>query len=581
MQLESLTVENFRAIRSAHVSFDATTVLIGENDCGLSSLLEALALALDAEADGTAPRFQPYHFHRQEPRPDAAPAGPIRIELCFRERRKGEWNALADSPLGPLLDGPARERRILVLEIRAVPARDDAAATAEWRLRRDDLPAGRVLHAPEALAFLRRMSPLIRMRGGLLVDAAPAAKAATSRRAPELPPDTAHLVERIEAAYAEAITGTTPDIEATLREGFAAARELLAGAARHLDGEAASLRKMVAEILDAQRLPSNGGAPVPARFAGTSAERVGVLALTATLLRVLPGALAPGVEPIWVLENPEANLHPMTLASVLHVVDSIKWQKILTTHSGEVLAGESLASLRRLTRRDSVLREWRVRPRRLSADDLRRVDYHLRTRRSVASFARCWLLVEGETEFWVLPELARLAGHDFAREGIACVEFAQCGLAPLIRLARELGIEWHVLTDGDRAGEHYVAQARRFLGRAPYESRITALRERDIENCFFAHGYADLYRRLAGPESRSLPARHVIDRAIRRHSKPMLALELVLEAATRGPGGVPEPVAKMVGTCMDLARNAGAAPGAPRARHKTTGTNVSHPARKR
>jgi ABC-type cobalamin/Fe3+-siderophores transport system ATPase subunit len=42
MHLASLSVENYRALRRARVSFDQTTVLIGENDCGKSSLLEAL-----------------------------------------------------------------------------------------------------------------------------------------------------------------------------------------------------------------------------------------------------------------------------------------------------------------------------------------------------------------------------------------------------------------------------------------------------------------------------------------------------------------------------------------------------------
>ena len=40
--------------------------------------------------------------------------------------------------------------------------------------------------------------------------------------------------------------------------------------------------------------------------------------------------------------------------------------------------------------------------------------------------ARCWLLVEGETEYWLMSELSRVCGYDLASEGVACVEFAQC-----------------------------------------------------------------------------------------------------------------------------------------------------------
>jgi hypothetical protein len=186
--------------------------------------------------------------------------------------------------------------------------------------------------------------------------------------------------------------------------------------------------------------------------------------------------------------------------------------------------------VRRLTRQAGTVRAWRVRPHSLSAEDLRRVSYHLRARRGVANFARCWLLVEGETEYWLLPELARIAGHDFAIEGVACVEFAQCGLPPLIKLAREFGIEWHLLTDGDAAGEVYASQAMRFVRDEPAERRITVLPERDIENCFYEHGYA----RCSG----DWPAAGRWQGAVRSSGAPsngtaMLALECLLAAPRR------------------------------------------------
>ena len=43
------------------------------------------------------------------------------------------------------------------------------------------------------------------------------------------------------------------------------------------------------------------------------------------------------------------------------------------------------------------------------------------------------------------PDL--LFGYDFAAEGVTCVEFAQCGVSPLLKVVRQLGLEWHILTD--------------------------------------------------------------------------------------------------------------------------------------
>ena len=551
MYLHSLAVQNFRALQSAQVSFDQTTVLIGENDCGMSSLLDALSLTLDPAADGRAPVFQPYHFHRGHD--GAVLMQPIRIELHFRERESGDWSGLEWTPLGFVLKSPVSGLRELVLEVHAPPVAGQAEVLAGWILRVPGDPAGLSTQDPQALAYLRHICPLVRLRGGVVGDTRTPMHVVADR-GDHLTPQQRALVSRIEQCYNTLITGTTPDLQATLNDGYAAARGLIESSAHHYGGSH-HFQEMVAEILG-QRGQVEAAHPVPPgpQFSGVAAERIGVLLLMATLLRAMPGRLTPGAEPIWVIENPEAQLHPMTLASVLAMVGRIRWQKILTTHSGDVLGAEPLGSLRRLTRKAGVMREWRVRPRSLSAEDLRRVGYHLRSRRGGASFARCWLLVEGETEFWVMPELARVYGVDFATEGIACVEFAQCGLRPLIKLARELGIEWHILADGDRAGEQYIEQAKRLIRGEPFHQRLSSLHERDIEHCFFAHGYAPVFRRLAGEPQEPMSPQRLIHRAIRRHSKPMLALELVLAAASRGSAGVPSPLARAIRTCVGLAR---------------------------
>jgi len=204
------------------------------------------------------------------------------------------------------------------------------------------------------------------------------------------------------------------------------------------------------------------------------------------------------------------------------------------------------------------MHQWRVRSNVMSAEESRKLSYHLRARRGEAMYARCWLLVEGETEFWVIPELARQAGYDLNLEGVALVEFAQCGLPPLVKLARELGIEWHVLTDGDRTGHMYADEAQSMAG-AEADWRLTRLREPDIEGCFWRHGYASVYLRAAGihdsGDRRSTP-RRVIHRAIKRHSKPFLAFQVLAAVTAEDSPGVPPPLKHTIDTCVQLAREA-------------------------
>jgi putative ATP-dependent endonuclease of OLD family len=276
------------------------------------------------------------------------------------------------------------------------------------------------------------------------------------------------------------------------------------------------------------------------------------------LLRSGAGKLDQAALPLMLIENPEAHLHPMTMASLWGVMEGIAGQKIIATHSGELLSRARLASVRRLTRHAGVVMEWRVPKGALTADELRRYSYHVRSRRAAASFARCWLLVEGETEFWLMSELARVCGFDLASEGVACVEFAQCGLDPLIKVARRLGIEWHLLADGDAAGQQYARAAGKWNDGG--ESRTTLLGDADIEHCFWRHGYADVFRKAAypgdSPPQKRGSAKAVIARAIERHSKPYMAALLLDAVIGRGPQGVPLPLRRVIETCVELARGA-------------------------
>jgi putative ATP-dependent endonuclease of OLD family len=141
------------------------------------------------------------------------------------------------------------------------------------------------------------------------------------------------------------------------------------------------------------------------------------------------------------------------------------------------------------------------------------------------------------------------------QEGVACVEFAQCGIEPLVKLARALGIEWHVLADGDRAGGAYAGRARSLLRDEPEPLRITLLAERDIEHCFWRHGHAPAFEKLAGFHSGpGVPARRVIEKAIDRHSKPGVAFELLASVAAPGSAGVPPPLRRAIENCIALAR---------------------------
>ncbi|MCL2658525.1 MAG: DUF2813 domain-containing protein [Betaproteobacteria bacterium] len=533
MRLSGILIENFRGIRRLQFELEPTTLLIGENEVGKSAVLGALKLLLGAWPAGVPPlRASDHH------QPIVGEArGALRVELLCAEAYIDEWsepgNAVLAAASGMMPDG----LRGFALGFAA----PHGSQHGQWHVRpyrQNEREAPRPL-----IELVRQRCPLLRIDSGDLEGLGEAIEP-TGR-------------DRLRAAagryWTRVANGETDEhrVEDPLEQaGLDHAAYILRRCLPHFAADATTADARIAEAL--------GHGDPPLSPAGSAARKLAILMVAAALSPDGGSAgLQPGTEPVLLIEDPESHLHPITLAALWSLLEAIRLQKLVTTQSGSLLAAAPLAALRRLVRYRGEVRAFRVRTERFQMEELRKFSYHLRVRNGIATFARVWLLVEGETEFWALPELAHILGYDFAQEGIACVEFAQCGLPPLIKMANELGIQWHVLADGDRAGHAYAQSARARLADDRIEERLTLLREQDIEHCFWEAGFARVYQSEAGlmPKTEFKPHR-VIARAIRRRSKPYLAFAVLASVAEQGPASVPRALAGMIETCVRLAREA-------------------------
>jgi putative ATP-dependent endonuclease of OLD family len=510
---------------------DETTVLVGENGCGKSSLLKALEICLGHEARSGVFSFRPGDFHRS---PELSEFEPIRIRLDFREAEgpnRKLWKTLRTAGL----EGPqGRLEFSLVVTSTLQDGKIDTNYSFQARGFRGD--------PGTTLGEVRRLFPFIRIRGGQ--PAQPDPDPLTDRPLEELAREQVQRQLRADLA-------SLVEVDAVSQSTLDSVRDAVDDVLRRL--EIATMREPRSEPdtrIQAPLLPSGSWAQMADLLRGSGARSLAMLAFTGAFLQARgPDVLDPEARPIVSVEDPETSLHPLMLTSVWSLIRRLPTQKVVTTNSTDLLAAIPLDSLRRMVRDPSGrARTYSVPPDGMSLDDLRRVAYHLRVRRGTALFMRFWLLVEGETEFWLLPEIARALGLDLRAEGVECLEFAQSGLAPLARLANHLGIGWHLLSDGDRAGQSYGNQAARLA--QPARNRVTVLRARDIEHCLWEHGYHATYLQAAGqpPERRARPrkANEVIGRAIKHTSKPHLAI--LLGEAMQAPGspGVPEPLERMI-----------------------------------
>jgi len=551
MRLRRFEIENYRGITRIALDFGASTILIGENGSGKSTVLDALAVCL-----GAGPTSSSFGLRPRDLRP--APDGtilPVRMRLTL----EGE-----NPPQGFAVDFPGRDFRALTLSVEAGPDQADELLAARWSVAD---ASGQILSSDDAdvLRRLREQSPLFLIRGGLMLHTPSPEPGPTEDDEAARPAELSvtDLASEIDRSYRRLVSDTAQLSRKELDRGFEAVREMLSRSAKNVVAESRGSGRFLEDLLGQQGRHALDRPFDRLKFHGAGAQRVGMLLFLGSFLHSRHSPVAPGAEPILAIENPEAHLHPLTVAAVWDLLDRIPWQKVLSSHSGQILAAAPLTSVRRLERLDGVVEVRQVRPGALRAEDMRRISYHVRARRGAAFFSRCWLLMEGETEFWIVPELARLLGFDLDVEGIACVEFAQCGIDPLVRVADELGIEWHLLTDGDEAGAHYAERVRRLAGGVPLDRRLTRLAQRDIEHCLWRHGYARVYEAIGGaepsrptrsPHQAATAVRNVIGRAIKRTSKPFLALSVVDAMDDPGAPGVPPVLRTMIETAVTLAR---------------------------
>ncbi len=567
MKLTRLFIENFRGITNLDLELAETTVLIGENNTGKTSTLEALHTCMSRGLTRRANPFSEYDFHLASNDCEPSTAPPITITLTFEESALDEWPEEIDQAFNnavQLLDDGRKQLIFRVASRYDLPTRDFAVEWTFLDKEKSPLPTAR---QPKLVTDLQSLAPVFFL--GAVRDAAHHFHAKSPfwspfTKNPQIDDETREEIEsQIETLNQAILDGHTPF--ETIKTGIAKTGTLLPLAAQDL----VSIEAVPARIFDMLaktqvKLACRTGARLPITQHGAGTQSLSILFLFESFLQSrLSEAYDEHSEPILALEEPEAHLHPSAIRSLWDTLSNLAGQKIIATHSGDLLAAVPLKAIRRLARRNGQVRAYRVLDTTLDRREEEKVRYHIREKRGALMFARCWLFVEGETDFTVLPELGLLLGYDFNLCGVSCVEFSQCGLEPLIKVARDLGIEWHVLADGDAAGNTYVATATQFLDTDPSPDRITQTTQRDIEHSFWHAGHNQVYETNTGANQRrdivkvanghaDYPGQ-VIKAAIKTHSKPFMAYEAIAAVRAAGVATVPADLKSAIEKAVELA----------------------------
>ena len=570
MFLDQIDIKNFRGIRDLSLKLDDTTVLIGENNTGKSTILAALEACLSRNLSRRNGTFSEYDYYLPDKNSQPADSDGLEVTLRFVERSENEWPDEIVQSLASTIQIADDGKQSIIFRVRSWPDDLSKEFVTSWDfidLAGNELIAAK---APGNLIALQQLAPVFYLSA--LRDSAQAFRPRGQFWGPflrslKMEPDTRLALEHDLAELNQRVLDAS--------ESFASVEERLSNTAKMVSlatEDAVGIEAIPSKIFDVLartqvKLSSVTGARLPIDRHGEGTQSLAVICLFDAFLQSrLQDSYREHASPILALEEPEAHLHPSATHSVAALLQDLLGQKLVATHSGDLAGACPITSLRRLRRQNGEITVHQLERGVLTQDDIRKINYHIRSSRGSTLFARCWLLVEGETDRLILEGCARVLGHDLSYESVSCIEYQHIGIGidVLTTFADSLGIEWHMVADSDRAGNDYVNAAHQQIGARTTQRHITQLQYGDLEVFLCMEGYGRFYEQYVVPEKQcTVTAQYdtltywqqITDAQIRK-TKVKTALEVIDEIEGQGISGVPQQLREIIECAVELSQEA-------------------------
>ena len=475
------------------MNLEERPVLIGENNTGKTSILDALKFCLLDLGPRRRTVFDTLDFHLSNPKSEPSSTKPITIGITFSERERGEWDNGLTNRLG----------RTGILQLRGNGIKYvDLCVTCRYdNLTRDFVQDWRFLGEGKKVLNGIPESALLQLREELqyyyltaLRDAGRHFDANGPFWRPFLKDSQISEKERTEIeAKLHEVNNLIVSSHTSFEKVQNQLRELqnlvlVAG------GEAVSIDAVPSRMFDtlsrAQvQIGAITGAKIPLIRHGEGTQSIAVLMLFTAFLE---SQSVRNV--ILALEEPEAHLHPSAIHVLWNVIQRFASQRLITTHSGELLAEVDVHEIRRLAQTSEGIKVFQISETLLSDEEARKFGYHIQMTRGELLFARCWLLVEGETEMWIYPAAAKALGYNLHKEGIRIIPYQQADAGMFAKVASELGISWCCVGDDDDNRSKVENKLRDLLNGAMETDRIL-FPYQNIDINLLQNGFNDVYER--------------------------------------------------------------------------------------
>lgn len=560
MRLTQLKIENFRGIKNLNMKFDwDIMVLIGENNSGKTTILEALRFGLAIIKSNKICNFNEFDFFRDDAHQTIDRCQPIALTFIFEEGEGNQWKDEIIQSLNEIIVG--EDYSIIKLRLTAWVDESDDELKQNWEFLDD---ANNVMPSVKqgTIKILRNLRPFFYLSAlrvakdefqgqGTYWSSFLKNKDIKTETRKQLEDELQIINQKIVDAHA-----SFKDVTEEVKR--------ISGLVAVSESDSVSIDPAQANVYKALRytevnLLSDTNVKIPLRSHGEGTQSLSVLLLFSAYLKArLKEDFDKLAEPIIAIEEPEAHLHPNAIRALWQLIKTLPGQKIIATHSGDILSEVPIENLCRMNKTSSGITHNSIPHNLLSHEEQRKFNHHVRRNRGELLFAKTWLIVEGETDVSVFIECAEMLGINLHRYGIRLVECSQAGgPAIFIKIADALGINWHVVADNDDGGLKYIDGAKNLLDGRIETDFITQLSSPNTDILLCRHGYGQPYRDGVGPNKISqLTATensfdywtqvYSVIKKLQGFSKPAATLEAILLMKERGADGVPTEISDIL-----------------------------------
>lgn len=463
--VQQMNVRSFRGLRDCLIDFEPDlTVIVGRNNSGKSRLLRAMAIAL-----GAAP----------SDRDDLTVGGSdtATIDVVLAPRASGAvgeiFGARTTRRLGSiqaLTDDPPRERFAWRSTIRpseeGLGVRTDRAlllfdqASQVWREQANQESPSfdqRSIVAADLVETRRDLVDELARRGSPIRRILDDLEIAPERRA--------ELEVGLEGLGNEIVSSS---------ESLAAVRAALEVLSRSVDSMGTpSIQPLPVRLEEVARSVSidlnTGEGGLPLRFHGSGARSLTSLQVQSVLYDRRLGRDGPALRPhpVTLIEEPESHLHPHAQFELPALLEQIRGQTVVSSHSAHLVSVVDPRSIRVVRAFPSGPAIVDLRPSETDDDTVlraRRPSMHLeemeKIRRLIERpfgeliFASGVILGDGATERALLPPLVRHVLQNRAH-GLSVVDPGSLGsehASAVVKFANLIGLPWVLFSDSDPSG---------------------------------------------------------------------------------------------------------------------------------